>query len=59
MVNWWTPEDAQAFAGLTQGLVKQFDAVEVLRCLNANGSYTLGENIADRGWTARCKNSLP
>lgn len=49
MVNWWTPEDAQAFAGLTQGLVKQFDAVEVLPRLNANGSYTLGENIADQG----------
>ncbi len=49
MVNWWTPEDAQAFAGLTQGLVKQFDAVEVLPGLNANGSYTLGENIADQG----------
>lgn len=49
MMNWWTPEDAKAFAGLTQGLVKQFDAVEVLPGLNANGAYTLGENIADQG----------
>lgn len=49
MVNWWTPEDAEAFANLTQGLVKQFDAVEVLPGLNANGAYTLGENIADQG----------
>ena len=49
MVNWWTPEDATAFADLTQGLVKQFDAVEVLPGLMANGKYTLGENIADQG----------
>ncbi|MBO4954835.1 MAG: M13 family metallopeptidase [Muribaculaceae bacterium] len=49
MVNWWTPEDAEAFAALTQGLVGQFDQVEVLPGLNANGTYTLGENIADQG----------
>lgn len=49
MVNWWTPEDTEAFKALTQGLVTQFDAVEVLPGLNANGQYTLGENIADQG----------
>jgi putative endopeptidase len=49
MVNWWTPEDAQAFAEKTQGLAKQFDEVEVLPGLHANGQYTLGENIADQG----------
>lgn len=49
MTNWWTPEDAQAFSTLTQGLVDQFNAVEVLPGLNANGQYTLGENIADQG----------
>lgn len=49
MVNWWTPEDAKAFAEMTQGLVSQFDQVEVLPGLMANGSYTLGENIADQG----------
>ncbi len=49
MVNWWTPEDATAFEALTKGLVDQFDAVEVLPGLNANGTYTLGENIADQG----------
>lgn len=49
MVNWWTQEDAEAFAALTQGLVKQFDEVQVLPDLNANGTYTLGENIADQG----------
>lgn len=49
MVNWWTAEDAEAFSNLTKGLVNQFDAVEVLPGLNANGQYTLGENIADQG----------
>ncbi|MDE6704146.1 MAG: M13 family metallopeptidase [Muribaculaceae bacterium] len=49
MINWWTAEDAEAFAKMTQGLIEQFNAVEVLPGLNANGQYTLGENIADQG----------
>lgn len=49
MANWWTPEDAEAFSKLTSGLIAQFDAVEVLPGLKANGQYTLGENIADQG----------
>ncbi len=49
MVNWWTPEDAEAFAEMTKGLASQFDEVEVLPGLMANGQYTLGENIADQG----------
>ena len=49
MVNWWTPQDAEEFAKLTQGLVGQFDEIEVLPGLHANGQYTLGENIADQG----------
>lgn len=49
MKNWWTAEDAEAFKKLTQGLVDQFNEVEILPGLNANGQYTLGENIADQG----------
>ena len=49
MVNWGQPEDAQAFSQLTQGLADQFNAVEILPGLFANGQYTLGENIADQG----------
>lgn len=49
MVNWWTPEDAAAFKKMTQGLIAQFDEVEVLPGIHANGQYTLGENIADQG----------
>ncbi len=49
MTDWWTPEDATAFAELTKGLGAQFDAIEVLPGLHANGTYTMGENIADQG----------
>ncbi len=49
MTNWWTDEDAAKFAEKTAGLVAQFDEVEVLPGLHANGTYTLGENIADQG----------
>lgn len=49
MNNWWTAEDAAAFANLTKGLVDQYSAVEVLPGVFANGQYTLGENIADQG----------
>ncbi len=49
MVNWWQPEDAEAFGKMTQGLADQFNKVEILPGLFANGQYTLGENIADQG----------
>lgn len=49
MTDWWTPSDSEAFDNLTQGLIKQFDEVEILPGLKANGQYTLGENIADQG----------
>lgn len=49
MKNWWTQEDAERFATLTQGLINQFNEVEILPGLMANGQYTLGENIADQG----------
>ena len=49
MRNWWTEADTKAFAEMTKGLIAQFDEVEVLPGLHANGQYTLGENIADQG----------
>lgn len=49
MVDWWTAEDAESFKKLTDVLVAQFDAIEVAEGVNANGKYTLGENIADQG----------
>ena len=55
MNNWWTDADAAAFKAKTEILVKQFDAIEVLPAKDdqpavfANGSLSLGENIADQG----------
>ncbi|MBR4741193.1 MAG: M13 family metallopeptidase, partial [Bacteroidales bacterium] len=49
MVNWWTEEDKAKFNALGDKLVAQFDAVEVLPGVHANGRYTLGENIGDHG----------
>lgn len=47
--NWWTEADAEAFTKLADGLVAQFDAIEVAPGTQANGRFTLGENIADQG----------
>lgn len=47
--DWWTPEDAARFNSLADRLVEQFDAIEVAPGVNANGRFTLGENIADQG----------
>ncbi len=49
MNNWWIAEDSETFSSLAKVLVEQFDAVEVLPGEYANGSLTLGENIADHG----------
>jgi len=49
MVNWWTEEDKAKFDALGDKLVAQFDAVEILPGVKANGRYTLGENIGDHG----------
>lgn len=49
MNNWWTEADAEAFMGRAQGLIDQFNAIEVMPGLNANGELSLGENIADQG----------
>ena len=49
MVNWWTAEDKAKFDALGDKLAAQFDEVEVLPGVHANGRYTLGENIGDHG----------
>lgn len=49
MNNWWAKEDEQAFNAKTAKLVEQFNSVEVLPGVFANGAATLGENIADQG----------
>jgi putative endopeptidase len=47
--DWWTDEDQQHFAALTERLVSQFDAYVVVDDVHVNGRLTLGENIADLG----------
>ena len=49
MNDWWSAEDRAAFEKKTQVLVDQFNAIEVLPGLNADGKFSLGENIADQG----------
>ncbi len=49
MNNWWTAEDEARFNEKTAVLVKQYDEVEILPGLHANGKLSLGENIADHG----------
>lgn len=49
MIDWWTSVDSANFTQRTQVLVDHFNAIEVLPGTNANGEFTLGENIADNG----------
>jgi putative endopeptidase len=49
MKDWWTAEDRAAFEKKTQVLVDQFNAIEILPGLFADGKFSLGENIADQG----------
>lgn len=49
LADWWTPEDRKKFDERAQVLVDHFNAIEVLPGLNANGQFTLGENIGDFG----------
>jgi putative endopeptidase len=45
--NWWTEQDRKNFDASTASLTKQFNSYEPLPGLHVNGSFTLGENIAD------------
>ena len=49
MNDWWTAEDRAAFEAKTKVLVDQFNAIEILPGLFADGQFSLGENIADQG----------
>jgi len=49
MANWWTSEDDAKFREKAKKLAAQFDSVEIVPGVMANGELTLGENIADHG----------
>ena len=47
--DWWLAEDADNFSKRSQVLVDYFNNIEVYPKLFADGTFTLGENIADNG----------
>jgi len=49
LIDWWTADDAARFDERSKVLVTYFDSIRVLGDVRANGTYTLGENIADHG----------
>lgn len=49
MNDWWTAEDAKGFNERADMYADFFSNIKVLPDLNANGRFTLGENLADHG----------
>lgn len=49
MRDWWTAEDAAGFESRAAVMRDFFDGIIVLDDLHANGTFTLGENLADYG----------
>lgn len=47
--DWWTAEDAEGFKQRADMYADFFSNIKVLPDLNANGRFTLGENLADHG----------
>ena len=47
--QWWSDEDTKQFTERIQVMREFHDSIEVLPGLHANGSLTLGENMADHG----------
>ncbi len=47
--QWWSDEDRARFTERIQVMREYHDSIEVLPSLHANGSLTLGENMADHG----------
>lgn len=49
MTDWWTTDDARQFEERAKILIDHFDNITVIDTVKANGTFTLGENIADYG----------
>ncbi len=47
--DWWTVNDAKGFEKRADLYANFFSNIKVLPDLNANGRFTLGENLADHG----------
>ena len=49
MNDWWTTADGDNFTKRADEYAAYFSNIKVLPDLNANGKFTLGENLADHG----------
>ena len=49
LTDWWTPEDKASFEKATKSLAAQYDKYEPVKGTFVNGTFTMGENIADLG----------
>ena len=49
MNDWWTTADGDNFTKRADDYAAYFSNIKVLPDLNANGKFTLGENLADHG----------
>lgn len=49
MNDWWTKTDGDNFTKRADEYAAYFSNIKVLPDLNANGKFTLGENLADHG----------
>lgn len=47
--DWWTKADGDKFTARSSALAAHYSKIVVLDSLHANGTFTLGENIADQG----------
>ena len=49
MKDWWTEKDAAGFEERANVMKEFFDGIKINDEVNANGEFTLGENLADYG----------
>ena len=49
MTDWWTADDATGFEKRADVLRAHFDKIIIAPGVHANGTFTLGENLADYG----------
>ena len=49
MTDWWTADDAAGFEKRADVLRAHFDKIVIAGDVHANGTFTLGENLADYG----------
>ena len=49
MRDWWTPADAEGFTVRANVMRDFFNTIKINDEVNANGEFTLGENLADYG----------